>query len=271
MIDVGNGPPLVLVPGIQARWEWMRPAVKALAEHFRVLTFTLAGEPSSGHGFEPRLGFDNFIVQLDRVFEDAGLDSAVVCGVSYGGLIALRYAALRPRRVDTLVLASAIAPGFRPDRRVEFYERAPRLLLPVFGVAAARRARHEIRAALPEWRERLRFSVGHGARVLMAPVSPRLMVRRIRLLSTVDFREDVARVAAPTLVVTGDAGLDQTVPVEHTREYLRLLPSAEAATLDRTGHLGTVTRPVAFARLVTDFVERTNAARRARHSREVAG
>ena len=102
----------------------------------------------------------------------------------------------------------------------EFYERAPRLLLPVFGVAAARRARHEIRAALPEWRERLRFSVGHGARVLMAPVSPRLMVRRIRLLSTVDFREDVKRVTAPTLLVTGDPGLDRTVPVEHTREYL---------------------------------------------------
>jgi pimeloyl-ACP methyl ester carboxylesterase len=271
MIDVGKGPPLVLVPGIQARWEWMRPAVKALSEHFRVLTFTLAGEPSSGQAFEPRLGFDNFTVQLDRVFEDAGLESAIVCGVSYGGLIALRYAALRPRRTDMLVLASAIAPGFRPDRRFEFYERAPRLLLPVFGVAAARRARQEIRAALPGWRERLRFSVGHGARVLMAPVSPRLMIRRIRLLSTVDFREDVRRVTAPTLVVTGDAGLDRTVPVEQTREYLRLLPCVEAATLDRTGHLGTVTRPAAFSRLVHDFVARTNTARRAGQPLRVTG
>ena len=104
----------------------------------------------------------------------------------------------------------------------------------------------------------------------MAPVSPRLMVRRIRLLSTVDFREDVKRVTAPTLLVTGDPGLDRTVPVEHTREYSQLLPWVEAATLDRTGH-DTVTRPVAFWRLVRDFVERTNAARRGAPPRRVAG
>jgi pimeloyl-ACP methyl ester carboxylesterase len=271
MIDIGKGPPLVLVPGIQARWEWLRPTVKALSGHFRVLTFTLAGDPTSGHFFDPRLGFDNFVVQLDRLFEDADIDSAAVCGVSYGGLIAMRYAALRPRRVQSLVLASALAPGFVPDRRLAFYERAPRLLLPVFGVAAARRARVEILEALPDWRERIRFSVGHGARVLMAPASPRLMVSRLKLLSAVDFRQDVARVTAPTLVVTGDAGLDRTVPVEHTREYLRLLPWAEAATLDRTGHLGTVTRPVAFAGLVSEFVERAATRGRGERTRRVAG
>ena len=31
MTDRGAGPPLVLVPGIQGRWEWMAPAVDALA------------------------------------------------------------------------------------------------------------------------------------------------------------------------------------------------------------------------------------------------
>ena len=31
MIDVGNGPPLVLIPGMQGRWEWMQPTVNALA------------------------------------------------------------------------------------------------------------------------------------------------------------------------------------------------------------------------------------------------
>jgi hypothetical protein len=31
VIDVGHGPPLVLVPGIQGRWEYLRPAIEALA------------------------------------------------------------------------------------------------------------------------------------------------------------------------------------------------------------------------------------------------
>ena len=136
MIDVGSGPPLVLVPGIQARWEWMRPAVQALSKHFRVLSFTLAGEPSSRRRFDPRLGFQNYIAQLDEVLDGAGLAAATMCGLSYGGLIALRYAAARPDRVDRLVLVSALAPSFVPDERVRFYARAPRLLLPVFGVTA---------------------------------------------------------------------------------------------------------------------------------------
>jgi pimeloyl-ACP methyl ester carboxylesterase len=148
-----------------------------------------------------------------------------------------------------------------PDDRVNFYARAPRLLLPVFGIAAWRRARGELRAALPAWGDRIRFTAGQGARVVLAPVSPQRMVQRIELLSTIDFHQDAARVKAPTLIVTGDEELDLTVPVRHTREYLDLLPAAEYATLERTGHLGTVTRPDAFARIVHGFVERSAASR----------
>ena len=35
--------PLVLVPGVQGRWEWMRRTVDALSVHFRVVTFSLRG------------------------------------------------------------------------------------------------------------------------------------------------------------------------------------------------------------------------------------
>ena len=59
MIDIGHGPPLILVPGLQGRWEWMRPCVRALARHFRVISFTLAGDWGSGLRFDPRLGFVN--------------------------------------------------------------------------------------------------------------------------------------------------------------------------------------------------------------------
>ena len=122
MIDLGTGTPLVLVPGIQGRWEWMRPAVEALAEHFRVLSFSLAGERTSGHAFDPALGFDNFIVQIDRVLAEAGVSRARWCAAS-------RTAGSSPRamrrcgheRVRALVLASALAPGYTPDARVRFY------------------------------------------------------------------------------------------------------------------------------------------------------
>lgn len=270
VIDVGSGPPLVLVPGIQARWEWTRPFVRALAHRFRVLTFTLAGGWAGREPMDPRLGFDTFLVQIDRALEAARVTSAVVCGISYGGLVALRYAALRPERTRQLVLISALPPDYRPDGRYRFYARAPRLLLPVFCVDAACRVSPELRATFPRWRDRLRFDVVQALRVVTAPASPARMRDRIELLSTVDFVSDAARVQARTLVVTGSPGLDQAVPVDQSMRYLQQLPHAEHAVLERTGHLGSVTRPAALAELVAGFVARTEQPA-AGHSRQRVG
>jgi pimeloyl-ACP methyl ester carboxylesterase len=76
------------------------------------------------------------------------------------------------------------------------------------------------------------------------------MAARVRNLEGVDFAADARRVLAPSLVVTGEPGLDRVVPVEGTREYLRLIPGSVGATLERTGHIGLITRPEAFAEIV---------------------
>jgi pimeloyl-ACP methyl ester carboxylesterase len=271
MLDTGDGIPLVLVPGIQGRWEWMRPTVRALAARFRVLTYSLAGESTSEHAFDRRLGFDSFVVQLDRVLDEAGLRDAVVCGVSYGGLIACRYAGLRPQRVRALVLASALAPGYAPDDRVRFYARAPWLLSPLFCVNAWRRSRPEVRTALPGFRERLAFSAGQIWRVAAHPTSPGRMRDRIVLLEGLDFVPCVGSITAPTLVTTGEPELDHVVPPDHSAGYLRLLPQAEHRTLERTGHIGVVTRRERFAESVADFVARLEGTGRVHRVTEKAG
>src|SRR6266498_2488806 len=87
IIDRGSGAPVVLIPGIQGRWEWMAPAVEALAARCRVITFSLADEPSARWSMRGR-GFDAYVEQVAQAMDASGLDRAVVCGVSYGGLIA---------------------------------------------------------------------------------------------------------------------------------------------------------------------------------------
>ena len=115
IIDVGSGPPVVLVPGIQGRWEWMKPAVDALATRCRVLTFSLADERTCGASFDAAHGFDCYVDQIREAMDQAGISSAAICGVSYGGLIAAAFAARHPERTFALVLVSAIPPSWRPD------------------------------------------------------------------------------------------------------------------------------------------------------------
>ncbi len=80
------------------------------------------------------------------------------------------------------------------------------------------------------------------------------------LLESIDLQQELAGATAagfrrPTLIVTGDPALDNVVPVAATHEYLRLWPHATIATIVRTGHLGLITRPSAFANIVAPFAE----------------
>ena len=254
MIDVGSGPPLVLVPGVQGRWEWLRPTVEALAGHCRVVTASLPGDAGGLREVDPEAGFETFVDWVDELLDRAGVARAAICGVSYGGWIALHYAARRPARVASLTLSSPPAPDWRPPCRVERYLRAPRLMAPVFALSSPLRLYPEIAVAIPDLGARLAFGWRHLRRVTGHPFVAARMAERVRLLEGVDFVADCRRVAAPTQVVTGEARLDRVVPVAGSLEYLDAIAGARHTRLSGTGHIGLVTQPERFAAAVGAFV-----------------
>jgi len=221
----------------------MRPAVEALSRDFRVLTFSL-GDANS---------LDDYVDQIARTLDDHNVDRAVVCGVSFGGLIALRFAAVHPERTSALVLASTPAPGLRLRRRHEIYTRLPWIFGPLFLAEAPWRLREEIVSALPDWRARWAFRLGVLRTAPTAPVSFSRMAARARLISATDLTSDCERITAPALVVTGERQLDHVVPVEGASAYARLIPNARAVVIERTGHIGSITRPEAFASVIRTF------------------
>jgi len=254
IVDRGSGTPVVVIPGIQGRWEWMAPGIDALAQRCRVITFSLADEPSCGGRFEESRGFWCYVEQVREALDVAGVKQAAICGVSYGGLIAAAFAARYPDRTSSLVLVSAPPPSWKPEARVKFYLRAPRLLTPLFMIASLRMY-PEIAAANAGVLRGYLAAARHCWRVVTHMFSPGRMARRVHLLGSVDVRQELPRVTKPTLIITGEASLDRVVPVGTTREYLRLWPQATGATIARTGHLGLITRPAEFASLVVPFAE----------------
>jgi len=252
VVDRGNGVPVVLVPGIQGRWEWMAPAVDALASRCRVITFSLADEPSAQCPARSD-GFDAYVDQVGQALDASGLERALVCGVSYGGLVAASFARRAPERVAGLALVSAIPPSWRPDARAKFFMRSPNLLLPLF-LLGALRLYPEIAAANDGWWRGVWAAARQGGRSLAHFPAPARMARRARIAADAPV-DGLASLHVPVLVVTGEAGLDRVVPTHLTAEYTRIWPHATAVTLERTGHLGLVTRADAFADIVVRFAE----------------
>lgn len=260
MFHAGSGPPLVVIPGVQGRWEWMRPALRHLQNHCTTVSYSLCGDFRSGYRIDPERGFDNYLDQLDDVFGRARFERAAVCGISYGGFIALRYAATRPERVSALILVSSPSPGWKPSSIQSAYIASPVRGTPKFVLTSPLRTWPEIRAAFPGALDRVAFLASYGVRAAVAPMNPPLMASRIVQQQRIDFCPDCSRVQAPTLVVTGERGLDRIVPVESTLRYVEMIPGATHAQLDRTGHLGLVTRPETFASVVGGFVREQAAA-----------
>jgi len=253
IIERGHGRPIVVVPGIQGRCEWGLPTVEALAGLGRVITYSLADEPTSGSRWTPSAGFENYLTQLDDVLTAAGIEHPVLVGISYGGLIATEFAARHPGRVDALVVASAPPPAWRLPARIATLLKAPRLLAPAFWLGAPLRVYPELKTALPLARDRWHFVRHHGLRVATTPASTARMARRLHWLHDARFTLDHT-IDLPALIVTGDAALERVVPPGDTLTYRTWLPSATVVTLPGTGHCGTVTRPADFAAAVARLI-----------------
>ena len=244
MVDKGSGPPLVLIPGIQGRWEWMSPTIEALAVNHRVLSFSLT---DTDHG---ESCFDAWVAGIDRLLDRAGVESATLVGVSFGGLVAIRYAAQRAARVSSLVLVSTPSPRWRLDPQSASYLKHPRLALPFLAVRSVRRLLPEIMAARPRWGLRLKLGAEYARRALQSPVSPAKMAQWVRTWMATDLVADCRQIAAPTTVITGERRLDRVVPIDGTLQLLELIPQAKHVVFAGTGHIGVVTRPDRFAALM---------------------
>jgi pimeloyl-ACP methyl ester carboxylesterase len=254
MFDKGSGPTVVVVQPLQGRWQWTRRFLEALSRRCRVITYTLAGDFGSDRPMDSAQGFDLFVRQLEDVIDRAGVERAALCGISFGGTVAIRYASLHPERVSHLIVASSPGPGWRANPRQARYVSRPLLTLPVFALTALVRLHAEVAAALPRPGERLAFAMRSAVALLRYPPLPPLMARRVRLMQTLDLTEDCRRISAPALIVTGHPSLDRVVPVESTRRYLLYIPNSRYEMMENSGHSGSLTQPDQLAGIVGTFV-----------------
>src|SRR6266576_7138874 len=73
----GNGPPLVLVPGLAGGYELLGPLVRLLARDFRVISYQLRGEDDP-FALRQRFGLTELVEDLAEFTAWLGLESPAV-------------------------------------------------------------------------------------------------------------------------------------------------------------------------------------------------
>jgi len=113
---VGEGPPLVLVPGwvshLELTWEnsAVRQGYELLAEHFLLIRYDKRGTGLSDRGVTD-FSLEAPLRDLEAVVQSLKLRRFSLYAISEGGPLAIAYAARQPRRVTRLALYGALARG----------------------------------------------------------------------------------------------------------------------------------------------------------------
>ena len=256
-VELGEGPPLVLVHGLSGAWQNWLEQIPHFARTNRVVALDLPG-----FGASPMPPWDISIPAYGRFLRDfcerLEIDHCALIGNSMGGFIATEVAIAEADRVDRLGLVSAAGITWARARR------EPAAMLARLGQAAAPLAlKYQLSGIRrPRLRHRSFRGVFHDPNslrreLLWENVVPALQspgyFDAMTTLVGYDIRDRLEEIEDPTLIVWGRN--DRVVPVPAALAYKkRIGANAELHIFDKTGHVPQMERPVRFNRLLERFL-----------------
>ena len=227
-IHGSGGTPLVLLHGAYGAISLWGPILESLARTRQVIAVELQGHGHTGDIDRP-ITYEDMAADVAALLEHLDIAQADVFGFSMGGFTALRFAIQHPELLRKLVVASAsyTSDGIYPEVRAVVSSLTPEIF-----VGSPNEAVYLETAPNPD-----DFST---------------LVEKLNQLDAEAFAwpaADIAAIAAPTLLIFGDADI---VRPEHAVEMYRLLgggvpgdfvglPPSQLAILPGTTHQGVVT------------------------------
>lgn len=193
-----------------------------------------------GHGGAPVQNGQAVADLAARVLDQVGSGTFSFVGLSLGGAVGMRLALDAPDRVEKLVLACTSPRFGEPEG---WYERAATVR--EHGLTAI------ADAVLSRW-----FTPGFGDvdrfREMFLSVDPEGYARCCEALARWDVRDELAEIAAPTLVIS--ASEDPATPPSVGEALASGIPGARFEVLADAAHLANVERPGDFNRLLEEHL-----------------
>ena len=257
-VDVGEGPPLVLLHTLRTQLDMFQKMVPKLSKYFRVYALDYPG-----HGFSdiPTVEYtpEFFTDVVARFLEQLNIQDAIVAGESIGGSISLVLAARHNPRVKQVIAINAY--DYDAGRGIMRGSPVAKLLfslnnVPILGSTFWRLRQYPVfklimeggvvhHDALPSALLREMHEVGNRPHHYRAFMS---LVRHF--VGWEDARANYAKIAVPVLLVYGEG--DWSRPDEREANH-RAIPGAQMTIVKDAGHFLSLDAPDALIEHILNF------------------
>lgn len=245
---LGDGPPLLLAPGIASTFRSYALTLNRLAERFKTIVFDYPGEHPGDGARLGRIGHDEIVEDVIGLLDHLNIGRCFLLGLSFGSTVVLATLAKEPRRFPK----AAIQGGFAHRK----FSAAERLALMVGRHVPGTAARLPLRREILSYNHKTHFPdiiadrwdyyVEQNG---LTPIRP--LAHRLDLLADLDLRPLLPGIRTQVLVLQGNE--DRIVNRSHFEELCAGLPSSKGVIMPLVGHQPHFTHGEALAAVVTDW------------------
>jgi proline iminopeptidase len=255
----GHGPALLLIPGGPGSpHDYLYPAFARLEDAAQVIYFDAFGRGQSDRARDPvEYSLEHDIDDVEGLRAALGLDTMILYGHSYGGLVAQGYALKYPRSLSKLVLADTLhsaemwQKGNNDHSNQQIQDQFPEVWselkqLRESGRTSCDPSYQEIEGRVPTglfyfYNPSIAVSFGNNLDVYCQIAGPDADGQLGGDLATVDFRPRLHLIQVPTLILTGR--FDRVALPRYAVQFRELIPQAEFVMFERSGHAPFVEEP----------------------------
>jgi len=247
----GEGKPLVILNGIMMSTKSWQPFIPSLKEHFKVIRLDFLDQGQSdklvGASYAQSLQVD----LLAAFFQFLNLEKANICGISYGGEVALGFATKYPTLVERLMLFNTtaytspwlrdigrgwIAAGKTRDGQHYYQTTIPVIYSPTFYEEKLDWMRKREQVLIP---------------VFSNPVFLDQMERLTLSAESYDVREQLDKVTMPTMIISAEQ--DYLTPLENQEYLQKHIKDSYWVKIPFAGHASMYEKPLLFTSFVIGF------------------
>jgi 3-oxoadipate enol-lactonase len=241
---------IVLIHGFPFSHESWDEQIDLLKEDYRVIAYDLRGHGSSGVG-DGQYAFEFFVDDLFGLLDHLRIGSAILCGLSIGGYIALRAVERNPERVEGLILSDTQSG---PDSNEAKLRRGATVnAIKANGVDAY--AEGLVKALFAPTSFTTRPDVVKRIKETVRSTSPvGICGTLLALAGRTDTTLSLPGIRVPTCIIVGEH--DTITPRRLSEEMHGKIPDSEFHVISDAAHMSNLENPDAFNKYLIEFLRK---------------